>query len=455
MAAINVVWKPYPGSQELFLRCPVFEVLLEGTRGGGKTDCLLMDFAKEVGRGLGSAWTGALFRQTYPQLDDVVKKSKRWFPQIFPKARINESDYVWKWPTGEELKFRYGQTEDDYWNYHGHEYPWLGFEELTNWPDLSFYQSMMSTCRSSIEGTPKRVRSTCNPFGKGHEAVKEYFRIGELPACTIIEPEKPFIEGPDGRRLDLSYRKRCRITSSIWENKTLLENDPSYLASILAIKDVNRRKAWLNGDWSIHVGSFLEGVWDPAVHVIDPFFVPSTWPKWRSMDWGFSAPYAVLWLTMDPDGCIYVWRELYGKGEKPGSGSRETVDQVAEKMRAIETHDQRNGYEYQFSIADSAIFSNVGTDRSIGKAFRDAGFKWYPAWKGKGSRINGAQEIIRLLGGGKLKFFRTCKESIRTIPALHPSDLNPEDVDTTEEDHAWDALRYGVIRKRQAPEDEE
>ena len=136
---LNVIWKPLPGSQTRFLTCPVFEALLEGTRGGGKTDALLMSFAQYCGRGFGEHWRGALFRLTYPQLADVVAKSKRWFYSIFPGARFNESDYRWTWPTGEILYFRYGATEDDYWNYHGHEYPWLGFEELTNWKDLSFF----------------------------------------------------------------------------------------------------------------------------------------------------------------------------------------------------------------------------------------------------------------------------------------------------------------------------
>ena len=41
----RVIWQPLPGSQTRFLTCPVFEALLEGTRGGGKTDALLMSFS--------------------------------------------------------------------------------------------------------------------------------------------------------------------------------------------------------------------------------------------------------------------------------------------------------------------------------------------------------------------------------------------------------------------------
>ena len=121
------VWAPHPGSQVQFLTCPIFECLLEGTRGGGKTAALLMSFAQYVGRGFGSAWRGVLFRETYPQLADVATKSKQWFKLFFPGAKFNESTYTWKFPDGEELLLRQGVKEDDYWDYHGHEYPWLGF----------------------------------------------------------------------------------------------------------------------------------------------------------------------------------------------------------------------------------------------------------------------------------------------------------------------------------------
>ena len=128
-------------------------------------------------------------------MSNVVAKSRRWFTQFFPEAKFNKAEHYWEWPTGEMLFFRYGASEDDYWNYHGHEYPWLGFEELTNWRDLSFYEAMHSTCRSSFPGMPRMVRATCNPFGKGHGAVKERFRLGEggVPSGQVIrnEGEKP------------------------------------------------------------------------------------------------------------------------------------------------------------------------------------------------------------------------------------------------------------------------
>lgn len=439
MSQPPVAWRPLPGSQNRFLTCPHFEVLLEGNRGGGKTDALLMDFAQMVGRGFGAEWRGVIFRLTYPQLQDVVQKSLKWFRQIFPDASFNRSNYCWHFRTGEELLFRYGENEGDYWNYHGHAYPFLGFEELTNWKDASFYEAMLSTCRSSHPSVPRWVRSTTNPFGKGHSWVKERFLIGVVP------PETPIGEGS---------KKRLYVHSSLMENTVLTTADPDYILTLQSLKEPARRAAWLDGSWDINVGTFLAEVWKPDVCIVDPFPIPATWKVWTSMDWGYSRPYAVLWLALSEEGIFYVWRELYGMSpdETPNVGSKEDAATVARKVKIIRDRDERMGYEYRMCLADPAIFSKIGADRSIGQIFRENGVVWLPAWNAKGSRANGAQEVIRLLAEGRLKFFSTCKHCIRTLPALTPDDNNPEDVDTSEEDHLWDALRYGIMRKRRAPE---
>ena len=134
-ASGSIAWAPQRGSQALVLACPISELLNDGTRGSMKTDTLLMDFAQHVGQGFGAAWRGILFRQSYPQLAEIVVRSKKWFNQIFPGAGYNKNEHIWTWPTGEELLFRYMDSPDDYWNYHGHQYPWIGWEEITQWAD--------------------------------------------------------------------------------------------------------------------------------------------------------------------------------------------------------------------------------------------------------------------------------------------------------------------------------
>jgi Terminase large subunit, T4likevirus-type, N-terminal len=443
-------WIPQPGSQVHFLSCPVFECLLEGTRGGGKTDALLMSFVQFIGQGYGAAWRGILFRETYPQLADVVKKSKRWFKLFFPLAKFNEADFVWKFPGGEELLFRHGVKEEDYWNYHGHEYPWIGFEELTNWRDPAFYEAMFSCCRSSQPGMPRMVRATTNPYGRGHGWVKERFGLG-------VGGNKPGTINDDGKG-----RLRTYVHSDLRENKILTETDPDYIKTLEGLKDPNRRKAWLEGSWDIHVGAFLEHAWDAKSHIVKPFPIPKGWKVWRSLDWGYAKPYSVHWFALDPDGCYYIWRELYGCAKDdngkflPNTGTKESPEAVAKRIAALEANDERMGYEWVRSYAGTDIFGaagkQYGVNHTIAQVFKENGVSFAEAWTAKGSRVAGAMEIVRLLQNDQLKVFSTCIHWLRTVPSLAPDPENPDDVDTEMEDHAWDETRYGIMRRRAAPE---
>ena len=83
----------------------LFEILIHGNRGGGKSDVLLMMFAQHVGKGWGSSWKGIIFRETFPNLQDIISKSQKWFYQIFPDASYNKSDHAWHFKTGEKSVF--------------------------------------------------------------------------------------------------------------------------------------------------------------------------------------------------------------------------------------------------------------------------------------------------------------------------------------------------------------
>ena len=51
-------------------------------------------------------------------------------------------------------------------------------------------------------------------------------------------------------------------------------------------------------------------------------------------------------------------------------------------------------------------------------------------------------------GFGGLVIFRGCRNLIRTLPAMVYSRTNPEDIDDSCEQHAVDALRYGLTRRK-------
>ncbi len=462
----------------MFLSCPVFECLYEGTRGPGKTDALLMDFAQHVGLGYGPAWRGILFRKEYKELADVVTKSRKWFPRIFPKARFHESlsSYKWVWPDGEELLFRTAKRLSDYENYHGHEYPWIGWEELCNWADLKLYLKMMSVCRSSHPDVPRKYRATTNPYGPGHNVVKARF-IDPAPAGHIIT--EIFRDKETGQEFK---RERVRIHGNIYENKILLKADPQYLANLHAITDPNLKRAWLYGDWDIVAGGAIDDVWRRDIHVIRPFTIPASWYVDRTFDWGSSHPFSVGWWAESdgtpvefpdgrrktyPRGTIFRIAEWYGWTGEPNEGIRLTDDAIGKGIRERENQLVLNhpGIKIRSGAADSSIFEADPGKDSIAQGI-NAGY-WgkqsakdkdifIEADKSPGSRIRGLQALRRRLKAALaerleepgLFVFDTCLNWIRTCPALPRDEKNPEDVNTEAEDHPYDETRYRLLEAK-------
>ena len=434
MAAGDLLWKPFLGGQQLFLSCPFKEALAEGNRGGGKTETLLIDFARDVGMGFGPRWRGVLFRREYKQLDDVVAKAKQLFlrMQNRPKWLSSKSDYKFVWPTGEELLLRMIRDPDEYWNYHGQEFPWQGWEELTTWPDARCYDMMASTNRCAHPKVHSRRRATTNPFGAGHGWVKHRF-IDPMPRNTPIR-------GEDGEF-------RIAIHMDLIDNKALMAADPNYIQRLENLDNEQLKQAWRYGNWDIAVGGFLAGVWDGDKHAVKPFSIPHDWRRWRAGDWGFSNPYSIGWYAMSPEGCIYRYRELYGMGEEPPNGSREPVKKVAERILQCEAQEAAQGIVFRNNPMDSAIWNNDGQEKTVGELFGSNGVKWTPAKKGPGSRISGAQVVIQMLSDNQFKVFDTCHHWLRTVPTLMPDENNWEDVDTDQEDHAWDETRYSLVSR--------
>lgn len=336
----RTVWKPMRGSQELALCCPADEVLYSGTRGPGKSDTQIMDFRKLVGLGYGQFLRGVIFDRRYKNLDDLIAKTKRWFPLFNDGARfIGSGSLKWVWPTGEELMFRHMNSIDDYWNYHGQELPWQGWNELTKYPTSECYDSMQSCLRTSFvphlhspgltaeersligtcvsEGWPledlvgeiraKLIRdkilpeiplrcfNTTNPYGPGHNWVKRRF-VKPLPDVPKEDIEGRIVRktrtlfNPRTQRREEITKSQCHIKGTWRENVFLPGN---YAATLTDIKDPNKRAAWLKGDWDIVAGGALDDLWDAKVHVKRRFPVPAEWRCNRSMDWGSTHPFHI------------------------------------------------------------------------------------------------------------------------------------------------------------------
>lgn len=501
---IKVIWEPIPNSsQVLALTSPCDITLYTGSRGPGKSDCQLMYFRQYVGQGYGPFWRGVIFDRHYKNLDDLVSKSKRWFPEFADGAQFKEakSDYKWVWPTGEELLFRSAEAVSDYYDYHGQEFPFIGWNELTNYQTLELFDMMMSCNRSSyvpskngfahskkritiIDGEetrevpvnpwtgelpppiPLRVFATTNPFGAGHHAVKQRF-IDVAPYGKIVETITR-LYNPQTKQDEDVRRTQVALFGSWRENPYL---DPKYIAVLKNVTDPNMRRAWDQGDWNIVAGGPLDDVWDNRVHIVPVFAVPASWRLFRAFDWGSTHPFSYgLWAEANgeeavmPDGSLWAppagsliqVDEIYG-AEALGvnKGLRWPASVIAETIIAREQMLHYSGAirgEVEPGPADNQI-RNVGNseNKTIEEYMNEKGCYWTLSDKSPGSRVNGLEMIRQRLYNAKhregagLYFMQRCVASYTTIPLVPRDEKKINDTDTNAEDHALDMTRYACL----------
>ncbi|MBE7049201.1 MAG: Terminase-like family protein [Ruminococcaceae bacterium] len=448
---MNVIWTPQK-KQEIFQSRPEYEALYGGAAGGGKSDALLTEALRQVHI---PHYRGLILRKTYPQLSELIDRSRELYSKAFPTAKYNETKHVWVFQSGAKIYFGAMQHTSDRINYQGKRYDFIAFDELTHftWDEYSY---MFSRNRPSGKGTRVYIRSTTNPGGIGHGWVKERF-ITAAPPLTPIET-KMQIAGPDGKLREVT-RDRIFVPSTVFDNQRLLENDPGYIAN-LSMLPHKERQALLYGDWDSFSGQvFTEWKNDPAhykdrcfTHVIAPFEIPKTWKIYRGFDFGYSKPYATEWIATDHDGRVYVIAELYGCTDTPDTGVKDTPMEIARKIRQIEeSHPNLKGRKI-IGIADPAI-AKAETGQSISDMMAKEGvfFDF-----GDHQRLPGKMQFHYRFafdenGIPMMYVFSNCRHFIRTIPNLIYDDSNVEDINTKSEDHIYDCVRYVLMANPISP----
>lgn len=424
-------WQPQPGPQSLAIAAHfVPELMFGGARGGGKSDFLLGDYMQDVPEG--PAWRGILFRKSYAELEELITRAHEIYMPLGAQYQVAKSTFVF--PTGATLKMRYLEHERDAAKYQGHQYTWVGWDELTNWPDQNSYDKLKACVRSASGVKNKRIRCSANPGGVGHQWVKAYYVDHNPLGMELIEGKRMF------------------IPSKLTDNHILMANDPEYIDTLRELGSAELVRAWLDGDWSVVTGAFFPE-FSIEKHVLQPFELPSHLVRFRSCDWGSAKPFSVGWWAVSdgfetpsgiwlPTGAIIRYREWYG-AKGPNIGLRLTGNQVGKGIKERERNDQ-----ISYGVIDPSAYKQDGGP-SIAERMAQEKVLFRRA---DNSRIAGWDQVRdRLVGdedsGPMMYFFSTCKDSIRTLPAVQHDDTNPEDVNTDGEDHAPDDIRYACMSR--------
>jgi hypothetical protein len=257
------------------------------------------------------------------------------------------------------------------------------------------------------------------------------------------------------------------IPARLADNPHLSTEDPEYADRLRGLGADNLVRAMLEGDWDIISGQAFEKL-RRDIHCIDPFEPPADWMCFGSLDWGSTRPFSFgLWAVANGNplldgrtyrrGAIIRWNELYGWNGKANEGQRKEASDVAEMIRS------RIGTRKLTYIAADPSMWKVDGGPSIAETMLRYGVVLR---KSDNSRLAGYVQVRQRINGDEdgpmLYATRNCHDGFwRTMPDLVMDERKVEDVDTDQEDHAYDDTRYGcmsrpwmaVVKEKKVPVD--
>ncbi len=360
-----------------------------------------------------------LLRRTLPELTE--NHVRPLLTELSGFVSYNQTQRVFTFPNGSRICLGYCDAEKDVYRYQGQEYDVIGLEEATHFTEAQM--QFIATCNRSVrtDFTP-RMYYTCNPGGVGHGWVKRLF-------------------------IDRAYRNSERpkdyafIPARITDNPVLMARNPDYIRTLSNLPE-HLRRAHLDGDWDVLAGQYFTE-FARGRHVVEPFAVPGEWRRFAAMDWGYHDPCCVLWFAVAPNGRVYVYRELYE--------TRVLSSEMATRIRSLTGNEQ-----LAYTVASPDAWQQRGMSgagdiggMSIAEVFGNCGVALL---KADNSRVAGWQRIREYLaqaddGKPQLQIFSCCHNLIRTLPQLTFDERTVEDVAGNSEDHAPEALRYGLMSR--------
>lgn len=275
------VLKPQEGPQETFLSTSADIAIYGGAAGGGKTYALLLEAVRHTNN---PKFGAVIFRRQSIQITqegglwdssyEVYGGIKGAVPKTSPR-------YHWKFKTGARVGFAHIDGDRDLGKWQGSQIAFIGFDELTHFTKKQFFY-MMSRNRSA-SGIDPYIRATCNPDADSWVAdfiswwidqdtgypisersgiIRYMVHMNDIISWFDTEDEGiDFAKqhGLDEYKAKKSVKSVTFIASTLQDNKILMENDPGYLANLLALTEVEKERL-LNGNWKIKpsAGSFFK-----------------------------------------------------------------------------------------------------------------------------------------------------------------------------------------------------
>ncbi|MFI6304288.1 phage terminase large subunit [Amycolatopsis thailandensis] len=232
-----------------------------------------------------------------------------------------------------------------------------------------------------------------------------------------------------------------------------------------------RKQRLRHGLWVAAEGIVYEE-YNPKVHLVDKFAPPESWTRWWCVDFGYTNPFVLQCWAEDPDGRLYLYREIYHSKRLVEDHARDILLQVTKVTGRVPDRkvltakdirdDVRAGLrEWTEPKPRGIICDHDAEDRET--LSKHVGISNTAADKRKKIGIQAVQSRMKVIEDGRPRIFFMENTVVERDPELERKKLPCstveelatyvwEDKATKEEpvkenDHGMDTMRYMVAER--------
>lgn len=309
--------------------------------------------------------------------------------------------------------------------------------------DVVYVQEAIELSENDWESITTRLRSNVVSFQ-------------QIIADTNPDAPTHWLKQRCDRRQTTVLESRHEDNPTIMDPVTgeLTERGRDYIAKLDALTGVRHKRLRL-GLWVAAEGQIYDE-WDPAIHVVEPFVIPSSWDRWWSVDFGYTNPFVLQCWAEDPDGRLFLYRELYRTQRLVEDHARDILGVVA--PGGVWSEPRPRGVICDHDAEDRATLE------------RHLGLSTQAAHKAVTTGIEAVKSRLKAAGDGRPRLFvmrdAVVERDSELTDSKRPTSTEeevpgyvwdrrdgkpPKEAPVKDDDHGMDALRYVVATRDLAP----
>lgn len=313
------------------------------------------------------------------------------------------------------------------------------------------YEILTSRCTGRAGHSPyAQIMGDCNPGPPTHW-IKDKERAGTITLIESRHEDNPTLYDDDGN-----------ITAQGTRTMAVLD-------ALSGVRYFRLRK----GLWVASEGVVYE-TWDPAIHLVGREAIPREWPRWWTVDFGYTNPFVWQCWAEDDDGCLWLVHEIYRTHRLVEDHARDILLVSGYQAVLIDKSNPESGVRVvpvrddPDPLPRAIICDHDAEDRAT--LARHLGLTTTPAHKTVSDGIQAVQSRLRVQDNGRPRIFIMRDALVESDPELannrKPSSTAQEfevyiwdtrpglkkgDQAVKENDHGMDALRYMVAARDLKP----